>query len=169
LSNPIEIRRRAVNFYKDLYKNEILELNDESLGFFENLPQVTEIANKEIGRALSLGEFEDALKRMESGKVPGIDGISIDFYKSFWSEVGPELVAVFNESLEKGQQPQSCRRAVITLLPKKGDLNEIKNWRPVSLLCNDYKILSKALAIRLGEVLESIVHPDQSYCVSRSP
>jgi len=50
-------------------------------------------------------------------------------------------------------------------LPKKGDLNDIKNWRPVSLLCNDYKILSKALAIRLGVVIESIVHPDQSYCV----
>ncbi len=61
--------------------------------------------------------------------------------------------------------PRSCRRAVITLLPKKGDLNEIGNWRPVSLLCNDYKLLSKALAIRLGKAMEHVIHPDQSYCV----
>lgn len=35
----------------------------------------------------------------------------------------------------------------------------------MSLLCNDYKILSKALAIILVEVLESIIYPDQSFCV----
>lgn len=114
---------------------------------------------------MSLVELENALKRMENGKAPGIDGITTEFYKSFWVEIGPELLTVFNESRADGQLPRSCRRAIITLLPKKGDLNDIKNWRPVSLLCNDYKILSKALAIRLGEVIESIIHPDQSYCV----
>ncbi len=31
---------------------------------------------------------------MENGKAPGIDGITVEFYKAFWSEVGPELVAV---------------------------------------------------------------------------
>ncbi|KAI3376754.1 hypothetical protein L3Q82_000356 [Scortum barcoo] len=61
--------------------------------------------------------------------------------------------------------PLSCRRAVITLLPKKGDLQELKNWRPVSLLCTDYKIMSKVLASRLREVMASIIHPDQTYCV----
>lgn len=61
--------------------------------------------------------------------------------------------------------PRSCRRAVITLLPKKGDLQKIKNWRPVALLCTDYKILSKALANRLREVMDLVVHQDQTYCV----
>ena len=59
----------------------------------------------------------------------------------------------------------SCRRAVITLLPKKGDLQQLKNWRPVSLLCTDYKLLSKALATRLGKVMAEVIHVDQSYCV----
>lgn len=92
---------------------------------------------------------------MENGKTPGIDGITVEFYKAFWSEVGPELVAVFNASLKNELLPRSCRRAVITLLRKKGDLNEIGNWRPVSLLCNVYKLLSKALAIRLGKGYET--------------
>ena len=61
--------------------------------------------------------------------------------------------------------PISCRRAVITLLLKKGDLQEIKNWRPVSLLCTDYKILSKALANCLREVMDQVIHQDQTYCV----
>ena len=59
----------------------------------------------------------------------------------------------------------SCRWAVITLLPKKGDLQQLKNWRPVSLLCTDYKLLSKALATRLGKVMVEVIHVDQSYCV----
>lgn len=43
--------------------------------------------------------------------------------------------------------------------------NEIVKWRPISLLCNDYKMLSKALAIRLGTAIEYVVYLDQSYCV----
>lgn len=47
---------------------------------------------------------------------------------------------------EEGFLPQSCRRAVLTLLLKKDDLQDIKNWWPDSLLCTDYKVLSKVLA-----------------------
>ncbi|KAI3376197.1 hypothetical protein L3Q82_016397 [Scortum barcoo] len=53
----------------------------------------------------------------------------------------------------------------LTLLPKKGNLQDIKNWRPVSLLCVDYKLLSKALANRLREAMEQVIHRDQTYCV----
>lgn len=58
-----------------------------------------------------------------------------------------DLLEVFRESWITGLLLQSCRMAVITLLPKKGDLQDLKNWRPVSLLCGDSKFLSKALAL----------------------
>lgn len=41
----------------------------------------------------------------------------------------------------------------------------MRNWRPVSLLCGDYKVLSKAAALRLREVMAEIIHVDQTYCV----
>lgn len=53
----------------------------------------------------------------------------------------------------------------LTLLPKKGDLQFIKNWRPVSLLCSDYKLLSKVLAARLSRVMEQVIQCDQTHCV----
>lgn len=90
---------------------------------------------------LALQELFTALQSMEGGKAPGID--------EFWRDLGEDLLTVFNESFKDMLLPISCRRAVITLLPKKGDLQEIRNWRPVYLLCTDYKILSKALANRL--------------------
>ncbi len=82
--------------------------------------------------------------------------------------MGEDLFVVLREGLSKGRLPLSCRRAVLTLLPKKGDLQDIKNWRPVSLLCTDYKLLSEVLAARLRKVMEhitSIIHVDQTYCV----
>ena len=70
--------------------------------------------------------------------------------------------------ISSGTLPHSFRRAVITLIPKKGDLADIANWRPVSLLNNDYKIFAKVLANRLklsiGQIPQ-IIHEDQSYCV----
>ncbi len=102
---------------------------------------------------------------MESGKAPGIDGIPVEFYKSLWAVLDDDLLEMLNDSLTRGLLPISCRRAVITLLLKKGDLRNIKNWRPVSLLCSDFKILSKALAIRLKEAIGWVIHVDQTYCV----
>uniref|UniRef100_A0A665WRW9 Reverse transcriptase domain-containing protein n=1 Tax=Echeneis naucrates TaxID=173247 RepID=A0A665WRW9_ECHNA len=114
---------------------------------------------------LTVAELNAALMSLASGKAPGIDGLPVDFYKAFWFLLGPDMLQVFQESLRTELLPQSCRRAVITLLPKKGDLQDLRNWRPVSLLCGDYKVLAKALARRLREVMAEVVHVDQSYCV----
>jgi len=69
-----------------------------------------------------------------------VDGHPLDFLKAFWSAMGVDLLEVFNDRFLKGGMPLSCQRAVVTLLPKKGDLTEIKNWRLVSILCSDLYI-----------------------------
>lgn len=166
LTDPTDIRKRAVCFYEKLYKGECDSEPAVGSGFLENLSGVSEEDNQKLSKALCLEELYEALMGMESGKAPGIDGLPVDFYKSFWTVLGEDLLAVLNESLTEGRLPLSCRRAVLTLLPKKGDLIEIKNWRPVSLLCTDYKLLSKLLTKRLSVVMRQIIHPDQSYCVS---
>lgn len=79
--------------------------------------------------------------------------------------MGEDLLQVLRESLSHKELPLSCLRAVITLLPKKGDLCQLKNWRPVSLLCSDLKILSKTIANRLKKLIGTVVHMDQTYCI----
>ncbi|KAK3550685.1 hypothetical protein QTP70_002399 [Hemibagrus guttatus] len=69
-----------------------------------------------------------------------------------------------HEALQRMENGRASGGAVLTLLPKKGDLTHLKNWRPVSLLCTDYKLLSKALASRLTKVMERLI-PRQTYCV----
>ena len=102
---------------------------------------------------------------MAAGIAPGLDGLPADFLQHFWNIMGQDLLDVLKESFGKGLLPASCRRAVISLLPKKGDLTLLKNWRPVSLLCSDYKVLSKVLANRLKVFMEVFIGADQSYCV----
>lgn len=128
LMDPAEIRKRAVIFYKNLYENELGAEYEGESEFFVNLAQMSEKANAEISGALSEGELYKAQQGMESGKAPGIDGLPVDLYKSFWAELKEDLLEVLNESLAKGRLPLSCRRAVLTLLPKKGDLTDIKCW-----------------------------------------
>ncbi|CAM5082206.1 unnamed protein product [Eretmochelys imbricata] len=112
-----------------------------------------------------MAEFSEALCRMPTNKSPGVDGLTVEFYHVFWDVLGPDLVTVWAESLQSGVLPLLCRRAVLSLLPKKGDLCDLRNWRPVSLLSTDYKIVAKAISLRLRSVLADMIHPDQTYTV----
>ncbi|KAJ3609222.1 hypothetical protein NHX12_023746 [Muraenolepis orangiensis] len=165
LSESTDIRRHAVGFYSSLFQSELGEEQEVSHGFYEGLPKVEQESSAELEADVSLDELHTALQSMENGKAPGIDGLPVEFYKTMWSVMGEDLLMVLRDSLTGGQLPLSCRRAVLTLLPKKGDLMEIKNWRPVSLLCTEYKLLSKVLATRLREVMGQVIHRDQTYCV----
>uniref|UniRef100_A0A3Q3F5N5 Reverse transcriptase domain-containing protein n=2 Tax=Labrus bergylta TaxID=56723 RepID=A0A3Q3F5N5_9LABR len=165
ISDSAGIRKHAAGFYKDLYTSEFVDRPEVCESFYTGLPQVSAENNTELEAQLSLSELYSAVMSLQNGKAPGIDGLPVDFYKVFWSVLGEDLLEVLRDSLERGRLPLSCRRAVITLLPKKGDLQDLKNWRPVSLLCTDYKILSKVLASRLRQVMGSIIHTDQTYCV----
>uniref|UniRef100_A0A674MKT3 Reverse transcriptase domain-containing protein n=1 Tax=Takifugu rubripes TaxID=31033 RepID=A0A674MKT3_TAKRU len=162
---PGQIRQRAVEFFSSLYESEYRRDDGLFHEFCGDLPRVSEEANSQLDRPLQLDELHAALLSMKGRKSPGVDGLTVEFFKAYWDIVAHDMLEVFNESLASGSLPLSCRRAVVTLLPKKGNLQEIKNWRPVSLLCVDYRILSKTLASRLREAMEQVIHRDQTYCV----
>lgn len=165
ISDPYEIRKFAVSFYEDLFKSDFSENPSLCSRFFKEFPQVAAETNRKLEVQPTLHELHAALMSFQNGRAPGMDGLPVEFYKDFWSVMGEDLLEVVTDSLQRGLLPLSCRRAVITLLPKKGDLRSLKNWRPVSLLCTDYKIFSKVLATRLRDVMASVVHGDQTYCV----
>ncbi|KAK3552524.1 hypothetical protein QTP86_013309 [Hemibagrus guttatus] len=165
LSEPTEIHKQTVCFYSKLYSSERSGAQIVEESFLKDLPKLSEQVARELDRELTLAELHKALQGMENERAPGIDGLSVEFYKAFWAVIGQDVLEVLRDSMNVGQLPLSCRGAVLTLLPKKGDLTHLKNWRPVSLLCTDIKLLSKALASRLTKVMEQITHQDQSYCV----
>ena len=55
------------------------------------------------------------------------------------------------------------QRGIITLTPKKNkDKTVLDNWRPISLLNTDYKIATRAIALRISKILPNIIHSDQT-------
>ncbi|KAJ1129551.1 hypothetical protein NDU88_007919 [Pleurodeles waltl] len=97
------------------------------------------------------------------GKTPGSDDLPVELYVEVWDLIGPDLLDFYEETVGKGSMPQSLREGMITLLCKqKGEKEKLKNWRPISLLNVDYKILAKAMANRLKKVIAKTVHPDQT-------
>ena len=102
-----------------------------------HLSSLTEPQRQDFDSTITLEELTQALDGMDSGSPPGIDGLPAEFYVEFWGLLGPQLMHVLESSLLHGELPLSLRRAVMSLLPKAGDLRHMKNWRPASLLCND--------------------------------
>ena len=73
------------------------------------------------------------------------------------------MVDSFNYGFENGLLTISQRLAIVSLIPKKDkNLQHLKNWRPVSLLNNDYKIATKAIVHRMEKVLLKIINESQT-------
>ncbi|KAK3543223.1 hypothetical protein QTP70_013698 [Hemibagrus guttatus] len=127
ITHTDEIRRYAVDFYQDLYRSEHRDSKQLLDTFYQGLPKVSSEDNAALEGPLVLEELHAALNTMPGGKAPGIDGLPVEFYKFFWKELREDLLEVLEESCSERCLPLSSRRAVITLLPKKGDLQDIKN------------------------------------------
>ena len=113
--------------------------------------------------AVTLVECTKSLKQFMNNKTPGSDDFTIQFYRFFWNAIGPIMVYSFNYAFENGEMSISQKRGIISLIPKKDkDKKYLKNWRPISLLNNDYKIVTKASALRLEKVLPTIISPNQT-------
>ena len=119
--------------------------------------------NDMLNNDIDLEELWNAIKRMKSGKSPGNDGITIEFYKKFWKVIKNDFIEVVRYVLEHERLSTSQYEGTIKLGPKGGDPELIQNWRPISLLNVDYKIISKTLSDRLKQVMGKIISKEQ-YC-----
>ena len=168
-NSPIAIKNEIKNFYSNLFERKSDLSVEQCLQFLRGIdvPQVTAAQNELLKKPLTLAELEYALKTSKNGKSPGNDGLTREFYIVFWKNVSDVLLESFLEGKEKGFLSTSQRQAVIKLLEKRGkDKRFIKNWRPISLINFDTKLLSKALAERLKSVLPTIIQNDQTAYVN---
>ena len=102
---------------------------------------------------------------MSENRSPGLDGLPAETYDENWEIMGNDLLTLYETILDTGYLSASQRRAIITLIPKTNNPSSIKSYRPISLLCVDYKILSKILSERLKKVLHKVINSKQFCCV----
>ena len=164
ISKQESIMNEIFNFYSNLYKNKsTVDIKIPNEFLTHNIPILTNGEREQCEGLITEGECLSALKQMKSNKSPGLDGIPSEFYKFFWNDIKHIVIDSINYAFRKEELSLDQRRGVITLIPKKDKNRQIlKNWRPISLLTVDYKILAKSLANRLKKVIDKLICNDQT-------
>lgn len=93
--------------------------------------------------------------------VKSAHGIPCEFYKCFWGHIGSLFYEVLLSVFENQEMSFSQRLSLITLLFKKGDKTDLKNYRPLSLTKTDYKIIAFIFARRLQKVIDKLISKEQ--------
>ena len=164
-SDSKTILQECRTFYKNLYSQNYNLNRDLYPEFFSKIPgpKLTAQQNSFCDANITLGELLQVLKSFSRNKSPGLDGLSAEFYITFWEQLKDMLLLVYENSFSTGILPECMRVGVITLIEKKGkDRLDIANWRPITLLNADYKLLTKTLGLRLKKVLPNLIHKDQN-------
>ena len=145
---------------KDLEECEIEQLVTE-------IPKLSEEESRSLEGKITIEEAGTALKNMKHEKSLGTDGFGAEFLKCFWKQLGPFVVRALNKAFEDGELSTTQKEGIITCIPK-GDIprDNIKNWRPISLLNVIYKIGSFCIANRIKRVLPSLIDDDQTGFIS---
>ena len=157
-----DMLKETRQFYVDLYTEEEIEESAQDMMLNKIKTKLTDEQAQFCEGEVSCDEITQAVSQTQNDRSPGTDGLTYEFYKSFWHLFGKDLVKVFNHSFENKELPESQKYGLLTLLFKKGERALLSNWRPISLLNTGYKILAKALSVRLSKVLANIVSDDQT-------
>ena len=116
----------------------------------------------ELERDFSKKEVVKVLFEMEGDKAPGLDGFTKAFFQKCWSVVEIDVMAFFDHFHRSSEFERSLNASFLSLIPKKNNALNIKDFRPISLVGSVYKLLSKVLANKLRRVLDKLISESQN-------
>lgn len=165
-THPKEISNAFAKYYEQLYKAEVQESQKENINDFLKPLKMSKLSNMEaakLAEPITEAEIRETIAKLKNNRSPGTDGFSGEYYKCFVNELTPILCKVYNYTLNSGDPPKSWSEAIIAVLQKEGkDPVQCTSYRPISLLCVDYKILTSILATRIQNYIKKLIKPDQT-------
>lgn len=164
-SSPLEIlhefRRKLSEIYRDSNKFDQSCLN--TLLSSIHLPSLFLSHQESLDRPITDIEIQTAIKSLKPRKCPGIDGFSATCYKRFATLLSPLMVEAFNFLLTGHSFQTESLKASISIISKPNtDDTFWSNYRLISILNIDVKILAKILSIRLNPIIGTLIHRDQT-------
>ncbi|KAL3701937.1 hypothetical protein R1sor_019959 [Riccia sorocarpa] len=159
-----EILEELHRFYVLLYKQESVaeETEDKRRMELTRLEdKVSEEQNNVLIRIPTVDEIHWTVRRLKNEKAPGADGMTAEMVKEIWDNSKQDVIDFVLTFWNTDTMSWKQLSGIIKLIPKEGDRLKIKNWRPLQMLNTGYKIISKIMANRLGEVIGSVVDREQ--------
>ena len=137
-----------------------LEETDKFLERY-NLPRLNREEAENMNRPITSNEIETVLKNLPTNRSPGPDSFTGEFYQRFREELTPTLLKLFQKIAEEGTLPNSFYEDITLISKRDKDTTKEENYRPISLMNIDAKIVSKILANRIQQHIKRIIHHDQ--------
>ncbi|CAI5458325.1 unnamed protein product [Closterium sp. Yama58-4] len=106
-------------------------------------------------------EVKQAFKALANNKSPGRDGLPKELFEQNWDVLGRDFMKLARSFSDTALLPASIKEAVTILLHKKGDKDNLDNYRPITLLNFTYKILARVVADRMKQWLHLVISEEQ--------
>jgi hypothetical protein len=148
-------------FYKGLFSAEPhtgVALADD---FWPLGARVTDDENVELILPFLPDEVERAVKAMKANSAPGPDGLPVAFFQTFWRDLQPVIMPMFQEFFTGTLLMGRLNLCVITLIPKVIGASDIRQFRPITVLNVIQRLFAKVCASRLAPVMERLTHQYQ--------
>lgn len=159
-----EIHRYFEDMYTAGHTNE-----DDCGELFSNFTSaITLDDNDTIVSELSKDDVLEIVRNSPTKKSAGPDGLPIEFYRRYWNLIGDKITVIVNEVLQGKTVPAEFKECNIVLIPKKRGCKQISNFRPISLLNSDYKIVTRALHKSIIPLTAKIIGRYQTCAHKRS-
>ena len=165
ITKPDEILEEMRKFYQSLYNYKPIKNIDESnlSEFPKKFNKLNENEKLALDNEISEEEFRKQVFNSASNKSPGPDGFTNEFYKAFWFKIKILLLNLVNHFFKEKSISQNHLMGIITCIPKGDKLrNNLKNWRPITLLNSIYKFYSGIWANRIKKHLPKLIGKNQT-------
>ncbi|GJY94381.1 RNA-directed DNA polymerase, eukaryota [Tanacetum coccineum] len=162
-SEPVQVKQAFFDFFEQKFQDHE---SNVVLTDILNFCRLSDLDRLQLDKDASVEEIKNAVWDCGSSKAPGPDGFSFLFLKTYWDLLKDDVVEFISSFLTSGQMSLGSNSAFNTLIPKVHNPLIIKDYRPISLIGLQYKILAKLLAKRLAEVIDKIVSHEQSAFIS---
>jgi len=164
-TDQTEITNAFKQYYTKLYSHENIDINIQNK-YAKQTKQLTDEQKLELDLDITSRDIENTINAMNLGKSPGPDGLTVEFYKFFLPELKDSILKVIKHIHESGELTPSQNMSYITLIKKTNkNSKHMKDYRPISLLNTDYKIITKTLAEKIKKFLPELIHPDQTCAI----
>lgn len=153
--NQIKDLNEIEAYLVDHFKNQYSETDPKEvhtlIGELEGLsiPKLDQNQRHHLDRQVTNAKIEEAVFQLGPHKAPGPDGIPAFFYQEYWSFVKQDIFNYFHAFFHSGSMLRSLNQTYITLIPKSLPIEEVNQFKPISLCNVTYKIISKILVSRL--------------------
>ena len=154
-------------FYRKLYDDNEQDESEQEIGETEN-ESSTDVHNNntnEVTRIpeITTEELRTAINMLKKGKSPDSNGIQAEAIKACDDETREMVRQIFNEIIKRNElTPEHWKKVKIRVLLKKGDVENVSNYRPICSLPALYKLFSTILYGRLYPMLDQNQAEDQA-------